>query len=231
MGAPRDPAGVELAYERIRTAIVEGEYPPGQRLIEQKIAEQYDLSRTPVREAIRRLEAEGFVVSERNRGAAVRGVSLDEVLDLYELRARLESYAVELVAERIHPDELDGLWDAVERFGAAIASGRGSGESSSIEFVRQVNDANGAFHDAIVSAARHDRLAAMLRRTVDIPLVFRAFRLFHDEELQRSDLFHRLIVEAIAHGESRRAARLMSEHIAQGRDAVMAGLARPHTTS
>lgn len=216
-------AGVELAYERVRTAIVEGEFAPGQRLIEQRIAERYALSRTPVREAIRRLEAEGLVASVRHRGAIVREVSVDEVEDLYELRARLESYAAELAAARATTDQLTDLADAAERFGRVRLRGHGRSRSR-IEFVRELNAANGVFHRLVVDAAHHDRLAAMLRRTVDIPLVFGAFRRFGDDELERSDLFHRLILEAIGAGDGTRASRLMSEHIAQGRDVVLSGL-------
>ena len=88
----------------MRAAIVENRYPPGQRLVEQRIAEELGLSRTPVREALRMLEAEGLVVSERNRGAMVRPLSSTEVDDLYGLRIRLESYAVEVATERSDRD-------------------------------------------------------------------------------------------------------------------------------
>ena len=206
-------------YDRIRSAIVESRYAPGQRLIEQKIAEEFDLSRTPVREAIRRLEAEGLVVTERNRGAMVRTVAPNEVRDLYELRTRLESYAAELAAQRISPAELDELRDAVGCFHALVGGADDGGEL--IERIRPVNEANRRIHDAIVAAAHHARLTAMLARTVDIPLVFQAFRSFGRDELERSDLFHELILNAIAAGDGARAARLMAEHISQGLDAVV----------
>ena len=70
------------AYAKVRAAIVESRYPPGHRLVEQRIAEELGLSRTPVREALRMLQAEGLVVSERNRGAMVRPLSPTEVVDL-----------------------------------------------------------------------------------------------------------------------------------------------------
>ena len=101
-----DTVGAELAYRRVRTAIVENRYPPGQRLVEQRLAEELGLSRTPVREALRMLEAEGLVVSRRNRGAMVRPLSATEVVDLYGLRIRLESYAVEVATERATETEL-----------------------------------------------------------------------------------------------------------------------------
>src|SRR6478672_7567083 len=105
------------AYDDVRAAIVENRYRPGQRLVEQRIAEELGLSRTPVREALRLLEAEGLVVSERNRGAMVRPLSSTEVGDLYGLRIRLESYAVEVATERATEEELGELVAAADAFG------------------------------------------------------------------------------------------------------------------
>ena len=213
--------GSANAYERVRAAIVENRYIPGQRLVEQRIAEELGLSRTPVREALRRLEAEGLVVSERNRGAMVRPISATEVVDLYGLRIRLESYAVEVATERATEHELGELVAAADGFSAV----RHAVDVDSIEGVRSLHEANRRFHDGLIGAARHHRLAAMLARTVDIPLVFQAFRSFGATEIERSDTFHHLIVEAMCRRDPTRAAALMGEHIAQGRDAVLDALA------
>jgi len=217
-----DAVGTAHAYEQLRAAIVENRYRPGQRLVEQRIAAELGLSRTPVREALRILEAEGLVVSERNRGAIVRPLSPTEVVDLYGLRIRLESYAAELAAERIDDGELAELDAAAERFGAV----RLTIDTADLDGVRRLNEANRHLHDRILAAARHARLTAMLTRTVDIPLVFQAFSTFGPAEVERSDLFHHLIVDAIHRHDGRRAARLMAEHITQGRDAVLDAMAR-----
>ncbi len=217
MAATTDAVGTTNAYEQVRAAIVENRYTPGQRLIEQRIAAELGLSRTPVREALRILEAEGLVVSVRNRGAIVRPLSPTEVGDLYGLRIRLESYAAELAAERITDDELAALVVAADEFGAV----RHDVDVTTIEGVRRLNEANRQVHDCILAAARHDRLATMLARTVDIPLVFQAFRSFGPSEIERSDTFHHLIVDAIGRRDGARAGALMAEHIAQGRDAVL----------
>jgi DNA-binding GntR family transcriptional regulator len=216
-----DTVGVELAYERVRAAIVENRYRPGQRLVEQRIAEELGLSRTPVREALRMLGAEGLVVSQRNRGAMVRPLSATEVVDLYGLRIRLESYAVEVATERATDTELGELVAFADAFGNT----RRAVDVDTIEGVRQIHEANRRFHDAIVTAARHPRLASMLARTVDIPLVFQAFRAFSPADIERSDAFHHLIAEAMCRRDATRAAALMAEHIAQGRDAVLAPMA------
>ena len=216
-----DTVGAELAYEQVRAAIVENRYPPGQRLVEQRIAEELGLSRTPVREALRMLEAEGLVVSERNRGAMVRPLSATEVVDLYGLRIRLESYAVEVATERATEAELGELVAAADAFSEI----RRTVDVDAVEGVRLIHEANRRFHDAIITAARHRRLATMLARTVDIPLVFQAFRTFGAAEIERSDTFHHLIAEAMSRRDAARAAALMAEHIAQGRDAVLDAMA------
>ena len=209
--------GAAHAYARVRAAIVENRYPPGHRLVEQRIAEELGLSRTPVREALRMLEAEGLVVSERNRGAMVRPLSSTEVVDLYGLRIRLESYAVEVATERASEAELGELVAAADAFGDV----RRSVDVDAVEGVRQLHEANRRFHDGVLTAARHHRLAAMLARTVDTPLVFQAFRTFGAAEIERSDTFHHLIAEAMCRRDANRASALMAEHIAQGRDAVL----------
>ena len=213
--------GAAHAYARVRAAIVENRYPPGHRLVEQRIAEELGLSRTPVREALRMLEAEGLVVSERNRGAMVRPLSSTEVVDLYGLRIRLEAYAVEVATERATEAELGELVAAADAFGDV----RRSVDSDTVEGVRQLHEANRRFHDGVMTAARHHRLEAMLVRTVDTPLVFQAFRTFGPAEIERSDTFHHLIAEAMCRRDANRAGALMAEHIAQGRDAVLDAIA------
>ena len=213
-------AGSAQAYAALRAAIVENRYPPGHRLVEQRIAEELGLSRTPVREALRLLEAEGLVVSERNRGAMVRLLSTTEVADLYGLRIRLESYAVEVATERATEPELLELVEAADLF-SAVRQTASPDAIDGLSRTRQLHEANRRFHDGILTAARHRRLEAMLARTVDIPLVFQAFRSFGEAEIERSDTFHHLIVEAMCRRDGGRASALMAEHIAQGRDAVL----------
>lgn len=209
--------GTQHAYERIRAGVVENRYPPGHRLIEQKLAAELGLSRTPVREALRMLVAEGLVVSERNRGAMVRPLSATEIDDLYGLRVRLESYAAELAATRASEAELGELMAAADAFGAV----RRKVDVHSVDGARELHHANRRFHDGILAAARHRRLDSMLARAVDLPLVFQAFQTFGAAELERSDTFHHLIVDAMCRRDAARAGSLMAEHIAQGRDAVL----------
>ena len=218
-------AGPGGAYEQIREAIVEGRYAPGQRLVEQRLAGDLVLSRTPVREALLRLEAEGLVVSEKHRGAIVRPVTTQEVEDLYALRTRLESLAAECAARRRTASDVTELHEAVLAFEQAIPDAVAAGETSDLGGTRELTRANGRFHDGVLAAARSDRLTRVLAGSVDVPLVFQSLRRFDRPQLERSALFHALIRDAIVAQEPDRAGRLMTEHVLQGRDALLVGLA------
>jgi DNA-binding GntR family transcriptional regulator len=220
-GPRRRPAvGSARAYDTIRSWIVEGRLRSGDRLVEQRIAEELGLSRTPVREAMRMLVSEGLVVAERHRGAVVRTLNRGDVLDLYELRARLEAYAAEMAAKRRTDAHIATIDRGIAEYDAALRD-RGV---EPLQRTRRVSAANRCVHDAVIAASGHERLAHLLARTVDAPLVFDAFRHFDEAQLQRSNQFHAMIRHAIASREPTRAAGLMREHILQGRDQVLADL-------
>jgi len=209
-----------VAYRRLRQAIVEGRYRPGDRLVEQRICADLDLSRTPVREALRALDADGLVVMTANRGAMVRPIDVDEIEDLYELRARLESYAAHRAVGRVRPEHLAAMDEAISAIDACVDRA----SAGDVDALREVDEANGRFHGAVLEAAAHERLGVMLRRATDLPLVFQAFRHFDREALERSNLFHRLIRDAVAGDDPARAESLMTEHVYQGRDVLLARL-------
>jgi len=213
--------GDDVVYAGLRRAIVEGRHPPGARLREQHLADEYAVSRTPIREALLRLQNEGLVVVERNRGAHVRVLSDREVVEVYELRARLEAYAAEMAAERADAADVARLSEAAIRFRSAVGS---TSSPPGIERVRTIEDANAEVHHGILVASQHVRVRQLVGRATDAPLVFKAFRVFDSDHLARSALFHDLIVEAIAAHEPLRAGRLMTEHVLQARDILLAGL-------
>jgi DNA-binding GntR family transcriptional regulator len=211
----------ELAYQRIRQAIIDGSYQPGQRLIEQSISEEFDLSRTPIRESLRRLEAEGLVLIEHNRGAIVRPVGETEIVDLYELRALLESLAAERSADRASPADLADLDEAISEFDAAMVPRPGL---TDFDVLQEADAANYRFHNALYRISAHARLSHLMATAVDMPLAYQAMRVYTPELRARSNLFHQLIRDAVAMHDPARAGRLMTEHILMGRDAVLSHL-------
>ncbi|MBO0676610.1 GntR family transcriptional regulator [Mycolicibacterium sp. S2-37] len=210
----------DQAYRLIRRAIVEGDFEPGSRLVEQRIGEMFGLSRTPVREALRALAADGLVTIERNRGAVVATMSDDDIRDLYDLRARLESLAAERAAIRMTDEGIAELDRAIAEFDAGIEMVADPGAPPGAG-LRRITLANNQFHQAIVSGSQHRRLGSLLVHAVDIPLVYQVFRHQTRAQSERSNLFHRMVRDAIAGGEPARAGALMVEHILQGRDALL----------
>jgi DNA-binding GntR family transcriptional regulator len=205
----------ERAYEAIRRDIAAGRYQPGQRLVEADIAERAGVSRTPVRQALRWLEREGVVRIEKRRGATMQALSAQQISDLYELRAQLEAFACQLAARRA--DDADRA--ELQRLADAFESATREDESEDLVAVRA---ANAALHRRIAETGRNAFLGMALETTIENPLVLRAFQRFGREELGRSALFHRLIIESICARDGDRAGRLMAEHVLQAKDALVA---------
>jgi DNA-binding GntR family transcriptional regulator len=144
----------------IQTRIVTGEIPPGARLRQEQLAAEYELSRTPIREALRKLQAEGTVELVPNQGAVVRGPTVRDVREGYEVRAELEGMAAALAATWITDEHLAQLREAEEQFRRAIEdvpAGPVDGPHEEA-WVR----ANDQFHEAVQAAAGNARL----RRTI-----------------------------------------------------------------
>jgi DNA-binding GntR family transcriptional regulator len=149
----------EIAY-RLRADILEGRLPLGAPLPHAQLAARFGVSRTPIREALRKLQATGLVELSPNRGAVVRTPARAELIEVYELRADLEGFACELACARASDAELDILDGAQARLAAAIEAAQRLDEAG---FDAAVADANGAFHEAIHRSARNGRLHGSIR--------------------------------------------------------------------
>jgi len=135
----------ERIKDVILQRIVSGEYPPGARLVETRIAQELGVSQAPVREALRDLEQLGCIVHEPFRGCSVRAFSAEELLEAFPVRAALEALAARLAAERISEGELLRLAELLETMRAAARRGDAHGQSQ----------ANASFHATIVRASRN----------------------------------------------------------------------------
>ena len=113
----------DVVFKTLRQAILKGELEPGERLMEIQLAERLGVSRTPIREAIRKLELEGLVLMIPRRGAEVAKISEKNLRDVLEVRRSLEELAIDLACQRIQEEELETLREAQKEFAAAIAAG------------------------------------------------------------------------------------------------------------
>ena len=191
------------AYAALHAAIVAGELSPGERLIEEELAERLGLSRGAVREAILRLGHEGLVVRERNRGARVRRFTVDEAIEILEARAALESLAAGYAALRRTGDEareLESLVDEMERLQAA-------GE------LLAMSERNAVMHRRILEISAHAIARDICARLHSQMVRFQFRTVLAPGRSTKSLAEHRRIVTAIAAGDRPAAAQAMGEHL------------------
>ena len=210
------PVGV---LGRLRALILTGEYGPEERLVEEQLAERLGVSRTPIRQALTMLEAEGLVELAPNRGATVCSFSVEDVWDIYDLRAVLEGHAARRAAGRIRGEELVRLRDLAQEM-----EGLPGRFEDHEEEIRALVALNQEFHGVIVEASRNRRLVRLINRTVEIPLMFKAFFWYTPHERIISNHYHRQILHALEDRDADRAEIVMREHVYEGRDFVLAAL-------
>lgn len=203
----------EAAYAVIREGILSGEFARGERLREEELAARVGVSRTPVREALRRLDAEGLIDFTPNRGARVTAWSERELEDLYEARALLESYGAKLAAQRATPEELDHLARVADEMQALAEQGPGAAD--------QLTTLNSDFHRSIVRASRNSQLDSMVRGIMDMPLVYRTFQRYSPRRLRAAQFHHQELVEALRARDGDWAESVMRTHILAARTTVL----------
>jgi DNA-binding GntR family transcriptional regulator len=194
----------DLAYERIRGYVLGGDVPPGARLGQVELAERFGISRTPVREALRRLTGEGLVDFHSNRGFRVADLGLDAVLRRMEVRSLVEPGIARLAAQRRTDEDLQLL-------GETIASQEDAKDGIS------AHDASRDFHMALARASGNDELARVLNSLwlVEVGRRLLARRTAEPNWLHDDVREHREILTAVREGRAADAERLMAEHIAR----------------
>ena len=203
---------VARAYEIIKTEISAGRLAANSRLRETKLAELTGVSRTPVREALRLLEVDGFVENNPNTGAHVAVWSEGELQEITDLRALLEGFGAGVAATRITDAEISELERLEEKMEGVV-------EEAASDFLVQLSETNKAFHLAIVEATGNRRLIANIHSVVHGPLVLRKFSVLSNSQIQRSLAHHREIISALKLGDRDWATAIMRNHILAGRSA------------
>ena len=195
----------DRAYHQIRGLILAGELAPGTALGEEALAQRCGVSRTPVREAMRRLESELLVVRSDSQRTFVADWSMDDVADAFELRAIAESLAARRAAERMTPEILEKLRKCSGRID--IATGPANPD------VDGFLENNREFHALILEAAGSPRLASVLASLVEQPVVWRTAQTYGREELRRSHREHCELLSAFERQDGAWASDIMSAHI------------------
>jgi DNA-binding GntR family transcriptional regulator len=203
-----------MVFESLREAIIQGRLKPGERLMEMQLADEMGVSRTPVREAIRKLELEGFVVMIPRKGAYVSGISVKDIVDVFEVRAALEALAAGLAAERITDEELEHLERALVQIS----------EVSVRDDINAMVETDTNFHELIYKACRNDRLVQIVTHLQEQIHRFRITSLSQPGRSRNALAEHRAIVEAISDRNAEAAQERAREHIENAEQSLLNAL-------
>lgn len=207
-------AQVDAAVEMLRDRMISGELAPGERLGEAELASDLKMSRTPVREALRILSAEGLVDIQANRGARVADWTLDQLDTVFEIRLRLEGLSARRAAERATTDEADEL----HRLATHIETHSRPGPTRDMAGVARVNT---QFHQKILELAGSQALTAAVAGVMFITVMTRTQESYDDEAFHRSNNHHFEIVAAVRSGDGDWAESTMRSHILSARASLL----------
>ena len=201
----------DVVFNTLRQAILTGELKPGERLMEIHLANRLGVSRTPIREAIRKLELEGLVIMIPRRGAEVAQITEKNLKDVLEVRRALDALCAELACDRISEEELTRLREACTAFERATAT----------RDVKTIAKADVALHDIIVKATGNDRLISLVNNLSEQMYRYR-FEYIKDES-QHAKLVeeHRSIIDSIARKDKKAASEAARIHIDNQESSIM----------
>ena len=205
------PAGLAAGvYQRLRSAIVRGELRPNERLVEADLADWLEVSRTPVRECLHRLAAERLVANRR-RGWVVQEHSVEEIREIYGVRAALEGYAAQLAARQASPAQIEAIMALASIDPAAHADPPRRGF---VEYNQQ-------FHDTVVESCGNTRLAEAIRRSREYYFNYRIAAVYTAAEVAEAVGGHRAIAAAIRRQEPDAAERIARAHVHEALEAAV----------
>ncbi|MEE4598892.1 GntR family transcriptional regulator [Streptomyces sp. DSM 41524] len=214
MAEGRRGSAAQRAYAAIADRMASGDLEPGAWLREESLAASIGISRTPVREALRRLASEGLVRFEANRGAQVVAWDRGKISEIYGLRAVVEGYVASVAAQHITEEALDRLEANVAEYLSVIHGGRPDARQRAAEL-------NNEFHALVLESTASDSLVTLLNGVLGLSLVRHTFLRYSQRDLERSVEHHRELVEALRSGDAPLAEMIMKVHIRAAENAAL----------
>ena len=193
----------DVVFNTLRQAILKGELAPGERLMEIQLAEKLGVSRTPIREAIRKLELEGLVLMIARKGAEVAKISEKSLKDVLEVRRSLEELAIELACQRMTDGDIQNLEKAQRAFRDAILNGN----------AMEIAETDEAYHDVIYNSTQNARLVQILNNLREQMYRFRLEYIKEEDKRQILQLEHEKILAALHARRVAEARAAVREHI------------------
>ena len=201
----------DVVFNTLRQAILRGELKPGERLMEIQLANKLGVSRTPIREAIRKLELEGLVLMVPRKGAEVAEITEKNLRDVLEVRCALEELAVQLACDRIDPERMQQLLDAAAHFRDILGTAD----------ITELGEADEAFHDVIFQATDNRRLIQLLNNLREQMYRYRIEYLKKKECYPQLLEEHAAIIQAIREHDKAKATEITVQHINNQVDTVV----------
>ena len=193
----------DVVFNTLRQAILRGELKPGERLMEIQLANKLGVSRTPIREALRKLELEGLVNIVPRKGAEVADITEKSLRDVLEVRKALEELSVQLACEKITEEEIEELKRVAERFKDTLND----------QDVTKIAEADVAFHDVIYTATDNQKLILLLTNLREQMYRYRVEYLKKEEAYPQLIADHEELIDNISKRNKEEATRIMCEHI------------------
>lgn len=201
----------EIVYEELKRQILVGEIAPGTRMMEVELADVMGVSRTPVREAIRKLEKEGLVTIEPRKGAYASNISIKDMVDVLEVRQGLEGMAAAIASGRITQQQKEELLNIVDKYKAAV-------EAANIEEIIKYDE---AFHSQIISISGNKTLMQVFSIVQELALRFRYIYYDDFNRYESMPREHQLIEEAIMSGNADKARVAAGDHVSKLKEFIL----------
>ena len=198
-------------FENIKQAIIQGDIPSGQRLVENRLAAKLGISRTPIREAIHKLEREGYLRKRSRGGFIVLGLDSSDIEETFGIRSVLEGYAARLAAIKHEESDLKPLETQIQTFQQHLDNGK----------LDILPDINTEFHDMLYALSKSPRLIKMINDLKDQIYRFRQMILRDAELAGMSNEDHRHMLEFIKRRDAEGVENLVREHLLRGQAAAM----------
>lgn len=211
----------DVVFNTLRQAILTGELKPGERLMEIHLANRLGVSRTPIREAIRKLELEGLVTMIPRRGAEVAQITEKSMKDVLEVRRTLDALSAELACERISQEEEEALKKACQNFEEAVKT----------KDTKAIAKADVAIHDIIAAATGNQRLIQLINNLAEQMYRYRFEYIKDASQHERIIQEHRIIYESIINKDKEAAAETAKLHIDNQEKAVIARIRMEQSNS
>lgn len=201
----------EMVYEELKMQILTGAIVPGTRMMEVELAQEMGVSRTPIREAIRKLEKEGLVTIEPRRGAYASQISTSDMVEILEVRQNMEGLAAFFAASRMQPEKMEELKNASSKYNEAVASG-------DIESMIKYDT---KFHRVIVESCNNKILLQMIEQLQELVLRFRYIYYDNFKRAENMPEEHAVIMNAIANKDAEAARQAADIHIDRLKELVI----------